>query len=57
MSKREAISQHHCAGRTDSEIVKLLKVTESTVCHVVERFKELGTSEVEEEDQRRIKVV
>ena len=45
MSKREAIIQLHCAGRTNSEIIKLLKVAKSTVYHVVNRFKELGTSE------------
>ena len=45
MSKREAIIQLHCAGRTNSDIIKLLKVAKSTVYHVVNRFKELGRSE------------
>ena len=45
MSKREAIIQLHCAGRTNSVIIKLLKVAKSTVYHVFNRFKELGTSE------------
>ena len=45
MSKREAIIQLHCAGRTNSEIIKLLKVAKSNVYHVVNRFKELGASE------------
>ena len=45
MSKREAIIQLHFAGRTNSEIIKLLKVAKSIVYHVVNRFKELGTSE------------
>ena len=45
MSKREAIIQLRCAGRTNSEIIKLLKVAKSTVYHVVLRLKELGTSE------------
>ena len=37
MSKREAIIQLHCAGKTNSEIIKLLKVAKSTVYHVVNR--------------------
>ena len=45
MSEREAIIQFHCAERTNSEIIKLLKVAKSTLYHVVNRFKELGTSE------------
>lgn len=45
MSQREAIIQLHRAGKTNSEIIKLLKVAKSTVYHVVNRFKELGTSE------------
>ena len=45
MSKREAIIQLHCVGRTNSEIIKLSKVAKSTMYHVVDRFKELGTSE------------
>ena len=35
----------HCAGRTNSEIIKLMKVAKYTVYHVLKRFKELGTSE------------
>ena len=35
MNKREAIIQLHCAGRTNSEIIKLLKVAKSNVYHVV----------------------
>ena len=42
MSKREAIIQLHCVERTNSEIIKLLKVAKSTV---VKRSKELGASE------------
>ena len=34
----------HCAGKTNSQIIDLLKVAKSTVYHVVKRFKELGTS-------------
>ena len=45
MNKREAIIHLHCAGRTNSEITKTLKVEKSTVYHVVNRFKELCTSE------------
>ena len=49
LSKKRAnereIIQLHCAGRTNSEITKLLKVAKSTLYHVVNRFKELGTSE------------
>ena len=37
MSKREAIIQFHCAGRTNSDIIKLY--------HVVKKINELGTSE------------
>ena len=45
MSKREATIQLHCTGRTNSEIIKLLKMVKSTVYHVVKRFKDLSTSE------------
>ena len=34
----------NCAGKTNSQIIDLLKVAKSTVYHVVKRFKELGTS-------------
>ena len=37
MSKREAIIQLHCAGRTNSEIIKLLKVAKPIVYHVMNR--------------------
>ena len=42
MSKRQAIIDLHCAGKTNSEIIDLLKVAKSTVYNVVNRFKELG---------------
>ena len=45
MRKREAIIQLHCAGRTTSEIITLLKVAKSTVSYTVKIFKKLGTSE------------
>ena len=45
MTRREAIIQLHCAGRINSEIIKLLKVAKSNVYHVVNRFKELGTQQ------------
>ena len=40
MSKRKATIQLHCAGRAHSEIIKLLKVANSTVYYIVRRFKE-----------------
>ena len=43
MSNREAIIQLN-QGRTNSEIGKILKVAKSTVHHVVNKFKEFGTS-------------
>ena len=39
--KRAAIIELHRAGKTNSEIVKLLKAPRSTVYHTVSRFKEL----------------
>ena len=45
MSKREAIVQLHCAGRTNSEIIKLLQLAKSTVYYVVNRFTKIVTSE------------
>ena len=45
MSKREVIIQLHCSGRKNTEIIKLLKGAKSTVYHVVDRLKELGTYE------------
>ena len=44
MGKQEAIIQLHCVGRTNSEIIKSLKVAKSTVYHVANIFKQLGTS-------------
>ena len=44
-AKREAIIELHCAGYTNSEIVKLIKVPRSTIHHTVKRFKELGNIE------------
>lgn len=43
--KRAAIIQLHRAGKTNSEIVKLLKVPRSTVYHTVSRFKELQSTD------------
>ena len=40
-NKRAAIIELHCAGKTNSEIVKLLKAPRSTVYYTVSRFKEL----------------
>ena len=39
-----AIIELHCAGKTNSEIVKLLKAPRSTVYHMVSRFKELQST-------------
>ena len=52
MSKREALTQLHCAGRTNSEIIKLLKGAKSTVNHAVKRFKKLGTPEAYPRSER-----
>ena len=43
MSKSDAIIQLHCALRTNSEIIKLLKVAKSTVYNVFKIIKQLGT--------------
>ena len=43
--KRAAIIEPLRAGKTNSEIVKLLKVPRSTVYHTVSRFKELQSTE------------
>ena len=43
--KRAAIVELHCAGKTNSEIVKLLKAPRSTVYHTVSRCKELQSTE------------
>ena len=40
----EAIVQLHCTGKTNQEIVKLLKAPKSTVWDAVIRYKELGTT-------------
>ena len=45
MSKKEAINLLHCAGKTNSDIIKFLKVAKSTVYHVVKRFRGFGTPE------------
>ena len=42
--KHAAIIELHCAGKTNSEIVKLLKAPRSTVYHTVSRFKELQST-------------
>ena len=43
--KRAAIIQLHRAGKTNSEILKLLKAPRSTVYHTVSRFKELQSTD------------
>ena len=43
--KRAAIIELHRAGKTNSEIVKLLKAPRSTVYHTVSRFKELQSTD------------
>ena len=43
--KHAAIIELHCTGKTNSEIVKLLKAPRSTVYHMVSRFKELQSAE------------
>ena len=44
MTKKAAIIEHHRAGKTNSEIIKILKVAKSTINHVMKRYHELGTS-------------
>ena len=44
MSQRDAIIQLHCAGKTNPEIIKLLKAPRSTVWKVVKRYQDLGTA-------------
>ena len=44
-AKRAAITELHCAGKTNSEIVKLLKAARSTVYYTVMRFQKLKSSE------------
>ena len=43
MSHCLAIIQLHCAGKTNPQIVKLLKAAKLTVRDAVMRYKELGT--------------
>ena len=38
-AKRAAIIELHCAGKTNSEIVKLLKAARLTVYYTVTRFR------------------
>ena len=45
MSKKKPSLSSIVLGRQTLEIIKFLKVPKSTVYHVVNRFKELGTSE------------
>ena len=42
MSRREAIIGLYQAGKSNSEVIKLLKLPKSIVYHVVSRFRELG---------------
>ena len=44
-AKHAAIIELHRAGKTNSEIVKLLKVARSTVYYTVTRFRELKSTE------------
>ena len=44
-AKRAAIIGLHCAGKTNSEIVKLLKAARLTVYYTVTRFQELKSTE------------
>ena len=48
-AKRAALIELHCVGKTNSEIVKLLKAARSTVYYTVIRFQELKSTE----DHRR----
>ena len=43
MSQRQAIIQLHCTGKTNPQIVKLVKVAKVTVRDDVMRYKEFGT--------------
>ena len=43
--KHAAIIELHRAGKTNSEIVKLLKAARSTVYYTVTRFRELKSTE------------
>ena len=44
-AKRAAIIELHCAGKTNSKIVKLLKSARSTVYYTVTKFRELKSTE------------
>ena len=50
--KCAAIIELHRAGKTNSEIVKLLKAPKSTVYHTVSRFKELQSIEDRPQSER-----
>ena len=45
MSQRKTIIQLFCAGKTNPEIVKILKAPKSTVRDAANQYKELGTSD------------
>ena len=45
MSQRKVIIQPFFAGKTNPEIVKILKAPKSTVRDVVNQYKKLGTSD------------
>ena len=45
MSQQKAIIQLFCSGKTNPEIVKILKAPKSTVRDAVNQYKELGTSD------------
>ena len=44
-AKCAAIIELHCMGKTNSEIVKLLKAARSTVYYTVTRFQKLKSTE------------
>ena len=46
MSQQKAIIQLFCAGKTNLEIVKILKAPKSTVRDAANQYKKLGTSDV-----------
>ena len=43
MNQRQANTQCHCVGKTNPQMVRLLKAAKSTVRDAVKRFKELET--------------
>ena len=45
MSQRNAIIQHFCMGKTNPEIVKILKAPKSTVRDAINQYEKLGTSD------------